>query len=234
MNTHLSTRPWAYGGWLIGLASIVVAALGCSETPMRGRLNERTVQANLEQRGVQFETTTSHPVPFTLAPGSKVALLHDDRDETERPVRVALEQAVFSLKASIPGLIVVDRRSIEDLQKEFRFQASGLVRDQDLAKIGHFLGLDYVVVFDPIYPDLDELYGLKNHIDTWEVALPLKVIAVNSAEVKLHCLTTVKANIGNEMKATEVRLLNQKALGIAADLATQCLSSSVSSTAPSL
>ena len=149
-------------------------------------------------------------------------------------MRVTLEQAVFSLKASIPSLIVVERRSIDDLQQEFQFQARGLVKDQDLAKVGHFLGLDYVVVFDLIYQDLNELYGLRNQIDTWDVVLPLKIIAVNTAEVKLHCLATVKAKVGRQMKVSEVRLLNQEALGIAATLASQCLSSSLTDAGPAL
>jgi hypothetical protein len=156
-----------------------------------------------------------------------LGLLHDDRNEVERHVRVILEQAIFSLKASFPDLIVVERHSIEDLQKEFLFQAKGSVKDQDLAKIGHFLGLDYVVVFDPIYDDLNDLYGLRNQIDTWDVVLPLKIMAVNTAEVKLHCLATVKAKVGRQMKASEVRLLNREALDIAGTLASQCLLSSI-------
>lgn len=179
-----------------------------------------------------FETTVSRPVPFTLKPGSKIGLLHEDRDEADRHTRVALEQAVFSLKAAVPSLIVVERRSVEDLEREFRFQASGKVKDQDLAKIGHFLGLDYVVVFDAIHQDLNELYGLRNQIETWEVTLPLKIVAVNTAEIKLHCLATAKARIGKQMTALEVRLLNQEALSLATSSIKQCVSSSLQATSP--
>lgn len=217
---------------LLGLASLAFAMLSCAGPTLNASTSEPPPGTSLDHDGVQFETTTSRPIPFTLAPGSKIGLLHDDRDEVDRQVRVTLEQAVFSLKASIPSLIVVERRSVDDLQKEFTFQARGLVKDQDLAKIGHFLGLDYVVVFDLIYQDLNELYGLRNQIDTWEVVLPLKIVAVNTAEVKLHCLATVKAKVERQMKASEVRLLNQKALGIAATLASQCLSSSLTDAAP--
>jgi len=197
-------------------------------------MSEQPLGTSLDHQGIQFNTTTSRPIPFALTPGSKLGLLHDDHDEGERHVRVALEQAVFSLKASIPSLIVVERRSVNHLQQEFTFQARGLVKDHDLAKVGHFLGLDYVVVFDLIYQDLNELYGLRNQIDTWDVVLPLKIIAVNTAEVKLHCLATVKAKVGRQMTASEVRLLNQEALGIAATLASQCLSSSLTDAAPAL
>lgn len=212
---------------LLGLAGLALATSSCTELTMNSPTSEQPLETSLDHHGVQFDTTTSRPIPFALAPGSKLGLLHDDRDEVERQVRVTLEQAVFSLKASIPSLIVVERRSVDDLQQEFQFQARGLVKDQDLAKVGHFLGLDYVVVFDPIYHDLNELYGLKNQIDTWNVVLPLKVIAVNTAEVKLHCLATVKAKVERQMKASEVRLLNREALSIAATLASQCLSSSL-------
>lgn len=179
---------------------------------------------------MEFNTTTSHPLPVRLAPGSKIGLLHEDRDEADQFVRVALEHTIFSIKASIPNLVVVERRSLADLEKEFLFQASGKVKDQELAKIGHFLGLDYVVVFDAIYQDLNELYGLRNQIETWEVTLPVKIIAVNTAEVKLHCLASAKANVGKQMTAAEVRLLNQEALSMTTTLVNQCLSASLQST----
>ncbi|MGE0644658.1 MAG: hypothetical protein AB7P24_13400 [Nitrospira sp.] len=143
-----------------------------------------------------------------------------------------MEQAIFSLKASVPRLIVVERRSVVDLEKEFRFQASGKVNDQDLAKIGHFLGLDYVVVFDAIYQDLNELYGLRNQIETWAVTVPLKIITVNTAEIKLHCLATAKAHVGRQMTASEVHLLNQEALRTATSSVSQCLSSSLQAASP--
>jgi hypothetical protein len=218
--------------WLLGLASLALITSSCSEPTVNSSTSEQTLETSLDHSGVQFDTASSRPIPLTLAPGSKLGLLHDDRDDVERHVRVILEQAIFSLKASTPGLVVVERHSIEDIEKEFRFQAKGSVKDQDLAKIGHFLGLDYVVVFDPIYHDLNDLYGLRNQIDTWDVVLPLKIIAVNTAEVKLHCLANVKAKVGRQMKASEVRLLNREALGIAATLASQCLSSSVNGATP--
>lgn len=230
MTIRLSTRQLTGAVRTFCLTGFALAMIGCLGTATRSTPNEQSLETSQDHHGIQFATTTSRPVPFTLPAGSKLGLLHEDRHETERPVRVALEQAVFSLKASIPSLVIVERRSTTDLQKEFAFQSSGLVKDQDLAKIGHFLGLDYVVVFDPLYQDLNELYGLRNQIDTWEVVLPLKIIAVNTAEVKLHCLATVKANVGKQMKATEVRALNQDALGIAASLAGQCLTASLTGT----
>lgn len=212
----------------MGCLTLVVC--GCTGSTVNSKMNEQTLETTVDQQGFRFDTSSSRPLPFLLAPGSKIGLLHDDRDEAEQPVRVIFEQAIFSLKISVPNLVVVERRSIADLQKEFTFQASGLVKDQDLAKIGHFLGLDYVAVFDPIYQDMNELYGLKNQIDTWEVLLPLKIIAVNTAELKLNCLATVSTTVRSQMTASEVRVLNRKALTIAATLASQCLTASVNGT----
>lgn len=234
MNSSPTIRRPISWTWLLGLTSLALTTTSCIGPTVNASTNEQAIETSQDHHGVQFDTATSRPVPFTLAPGSKLGLLHDDRDEVERHLRVMLEQAIFSLKASIPSLVVVERHSIEAIQKEFRFQANGSVKDQDLAKIGHFLGLDYVVVFDPIYHDLNDLYGLNNQIDTWDVMLPLKIIAVNTAEVKLHCLATVKAKVGKQMKASEVRLLNREALDIAASLASQCLSASLNGTTPHL
>ena len=209
-----------------------LALVGCTGSTVPFLTGGQSLETSQEHHGIQFDTTTSRPIPVTLVPGSKIGLLHEDRDEVDRYVRVALEQTIFSLKTAIPSLIVVERRSLDDIEREFRFQAKGMVKDQDLAKIGHFLGLDYVVVFDPIYQDLNELYGLRNQIDTWEVTLPLKIVAVSTAEVKLHCLATAKANVGKRMSAAEVRLLNQEAIRMATIQASQCLSSSLHSTFP--
>ena len=214
------------------LTAVGLAMFACGGPPDSISKSERPFEANENHHGIQFNTISSRPIPFTLASGSKISLLHEDRDDADRQVRVALEQATFSLKAVIPSLIVVERRSVMDLEKEFRFQASGKVKDQDLAKIGHFLGLDYVVVFDSIYQDLNELYGLRNQIETWEVTLPLKIIAVNTAEIKLHCLATATAHVGKQMTAVEVRLLNQEALTMATISVSQCLSSSLQATSP--
>ncbi len=223
---QLSSSYWV-GSVVTTLLSL--ALFGCTGSTRVPALNGQALQASHDHQGLSFETTMSLPIPFTLTPGSKIGLLHEDRDETDRHVRVAMEQAVFSLKATVPRLIVVERRSVGDLEKEFRFQSSGKVKDQDLAKIGHFLGLDYVVVFDTIYQDLNELYGLRNQIETWAVTVPLKIVAVNTAEIKLHCLATAKAHVGRQMTASEIRLLNQEALRTATTSVSQCLSSSLQS-----
>lgn len=214
------------------LTTLGLALFGCTGSTAPVLTSGQPFETSQNHHGIQFDTTTSRPIPVLLAPGSKIGLLHEDRDEADRLVRVALEQTIFSIKASIPSLIVVERRSVDDIEREFRFQAKGMVKDQDLAKIGHFLGLDYVVVFDSLYQDLNELYGLRNQIDTWEVTLPLKIIAVNTAEMKLHCLATAKANVGKQMTAVEVRLLNQEALSVATGLVSQCLSTSLQGTSP--
>lgn len=225
------TSQHAHPLWLASLCltTLGLGLSGCAGSPVPIPAKPEPIQSSHDHHGIQFETTTSPPIAFTLTPGSKIGILHEDRDETDHRVHVALEQAIFSLKVFIPSLIVVERRSTGDIEKEFRFQASGKVKDQDLAKIGHFLGLDYVVVFDPIYHNLDELYGLRNQIDTWRVALPLKIVAVNTAEIKLHCLATAKATVGKQMTAAEVRLLNQEALDLTTTLISQCLSSSLQS-----
>lgn len=213
---------------------VVIGMMGCVSSGTTIGIGENGRDGRLELSGVQFEMSSSRPVRVRLRDEAKLGVLHDDRDDADRYVRVVLEQAIFSLKSSYPELIVVERRSVEELLKELKFQAEGFVKDADLARIGHFLGLDYVVVFDPVYSDLNELYGLKNRIDVWEVMIPVKIIAVSSAEVKLNCLASVRAKVGRELTAADVRALNREALGMAAKLAGQCLSTSVGGPLPDL
>lgn len=214
------------------LTALHLVTLGCAGPASISGARAQAIETSQDHRGIPFNTTVSRPISFTLKPGSKIGLLHEDRDEADRQARVALEQTIFSLKATVPSLMVVERRSIGDLEKEFRFQASGKVKDQDLAKIGHFLGLDYMAVFDALYQDLNELYGLRNQIETWDVSLSLKIVAVSTAEIKLHCLATTKAHVGKQLTASEVRLLNQEALSLATASVGQCLSSSLQATSP--
>lgn len=227
MTVYPLCRYWTLLLGSLWLTAVGLTTSGCTGLPASVPRNEQPLEANEDHHGIQFNMTSSRPIPFTLTLGSRIGLLHEDRDDADRQIRVTLEQAIFSLKAIIPSLIVVERRSVGDLEKEFRFQASGKVKDQDLAKIGHFLGLDYVVVFDAIYQALNELYGLRNQIETWEVMLPLKIVAVNTAEIKLHCLAIARAHVGRQMTASEVRLLNQEALRMATTSVSQCLSSSL-------
>ena len=193
-------------------------ALSIEAEPLTGRV---------EKNGITFETETSRLIPITLRNGTKIALLHDDKDDADKYARILLEHAIFGIKAVHPSIVVVERRSIDDILEEFKFQSRGLVRDQELARIGHFLGLDYVVVFDTNHGDLNEMYGLGNQIDTWEVLVPLKIIEVNTAEVVFSCISTTRAIVGRQMKATEVHMLNREAIAIASKFAGQCLMASI-------
>lgn len=192
-----------------------------------GGYEQVRLTGKVEHDGVHFESKRSRPIPLTLRDRAKIALLHDDKDDMDRYVRIVLEQTVFDLKSTNPGLIIVERRSVDEILMELRFQAGGLVKDQDMASLGQFLGLDYVVVYELIHNDLEELYGLDNQIDTWEVLISVKVIEVKTAEVRLNCLATTKAHVARLMKATEVRALNRDALAIAAGYLGECVSNSM-------
>ncbi|MGH7274685.1 MAG: hypothetical protein ACREIQ_09540 [Nitrospiria bacterium] len=227
-----------------GLLSIILLlATGCAVGPVeRGlpseqqALKESPAQLvsvaqqlpnRVEKNGFTFETEVSSPSRLTLRSGSKIALLHDDRDEADKHVRLLLEQAIFAIKAAHPSIVIVERRSVKDLLREHKFQLSGLVRDQDLARIGHFLGLDYVAVFDTSNDDLNELYGLNNRIDTWEVLIQMKIIDVNTAELVFTCSPTTRVIVGRTMRAAEVRALNREALTVAAKSTSFCLTRSL-------
>lgn len=183
--------------------------------------------SKIEKNGFVFETDMSAPSRLVLRNNTRMALLHDDKDDADKHVRFLLEQAVFTVKAAHPNVVIVERRSIKDLLTEFKFQSSGLVRDQDLAKIGHFIGLDYVIVFDTSYADLNELYGLNNRIDAWEVVIQTKIIDVNTAELVFSCSPTTRVAVGKTMKASEVKTLNREALAVAAKSASLCLTRSL-------
>ena len=214
---------------IIGLAGCASNGAGSVEPSASdsGAYEQVRLAGKVEQDGVRFESKTSRPIPLTLRDRAKIALLHDDKDNMDRYVRAVLEQTVFDLKSTNPGLIIVERRSVDEILMELRFQARGLVKDQDMASLGQFLGLDYVVVYELIHNDLEELYGLDNHIDTWEVLISVKVIEVKTAEVRLNCLATTKAHVGRLMKAPEVRALNRDALAIAAGYLGECVSNSM-------
>lgn len=198
-------------------------------TPQVGpsTVSVNSTTSRIEKNGLSFISQTSRPSAFSVPSGSKIALLHDDQDEVDKHVRLVMEQAIFDIKSINPKIVVVERSGIEDLLKEHNFQSRGFVRDQELARLGHFLGLDYVAVFNTSYPDSNKLYGQGNYIDAWEVLVPLKILDVNTAEVVFSCTSTTRAMVGRSMKASQVLALNREALAIGATKVGECLAVSV-------
>src|SRR5690242_5969250 len=58
-----------------------------------------------------------------------------------------LEEATFQLKRQRSWIKIVDRRNVEQLSEEQRFQLSGRVSDDSAIGVGKWLGADTMVVF---------------------------------------------------------------------------------------
>ncbi|MDR2446455.1 MAG: hypothetical protein LBD58_04055 [Treponema sp.] len=79
-----------------------------------------------------------------LPAGSRVSLLNISASARDR-VDVIIREITASLMAS--GIIVLDRQSLEAINAEKQYQASGEVSDDSYVGIGHMLGVETIITF---------------------------------------------------------------------------------------
>src|SRR5260370_4623708 len=60
-------------------------------------------------------------------------------DSLEKEIRMRVEQIVFDLSKFRPRLEVVERSNLDAAIREIQFQLSGLVRDEELVRLGQMV-----------------------------------------------------------------------------------------------
>ena len=97
-----------------------------------------------------------------------------------------LEQATFRLMQHRAGITIVDRRHLETVMDEQRFQLSGRVGDDHAVRIGHLLGADSLMVFDINQPTWRDRVWARWSEQMGPVVISSKIIAVETGEVLYH------------------------------------------------
>ena len=113
-------------------------------------------------------------------------------DPTLAAIYTQLEAQTFLLKIHRPSLHIVDRVHLQNVLKEQRFQISGAVSDDSMARIGHLLRADSILSYRVERPTLrDHLWArFSGHMPP--VRVFSKVTLVESGEVFFHHVVTVQ------------------------------------------
>ena len=101
-----------------------------------------------------------------------------------------LEQAAFQLKKQRSWIKIVDRRNIQPLTEEQRFQLSGRVADDSVVRVGKWLGADSMVLFRIDGPTWRERLLARFHGKMQPYVVSIKILSVESGEVLYHDIVT--------------------------------------------
>ncbi|HKY72810.1 MAG TPA: hypothetical protein VJL88_12905 [Nitrospira sp.] len=154
--------------------------------------------------GLALETGCRPPTPTPIALGlPSVRLLTTDVAVPQHVRRLAvwyprtkeqdvaygytrLEEATFQLKRQRSWIKIVDRRNVEQLTEEQRFQLSGRVADDSAVQVGKWLGADSMVLFRIEGPSWRERLLGRMYGKMPPFVVSSKIISLESGEVLYH------------------------------------------------
>lgn len=119
-------------------------------------------------------------------------------DSTLAAIYAHLEAQTFLLKLSRPSLQIIDRTHLRSILEEQRFQVSGLVSDDSMARIGHLLGADSILSYRVERPTLRDHLWARFSGRVPPVRVFSKVTLVESGEVVFHHVVTVQPRAPSE------------------------------------
>jgi len=97
-----------------------------------------------------------------------------------------LEEATFQLKRQRSWIKILDRRNLDQLTEEQRFQLSGRVADDSAVRVGKWLGADSMVVFRIEGPTWRERLLARMYGKMPPFVVSSKIISLESGEVFYH------------------------------------------------
>ena len=97
-----------------------------------------------------------------------------------------LEQAAFELKKQRSWITIVERRNIDLVMDEQRFQLSGRVADDSAMRVGKLLGADSVLCFRVDMPSWRDRMLARFYGRMPPLVVSSKIISVESGEVLYH------------------------------------------------
>jgi hypothetical protein len=103
-----------------------------------------------------------------------------------------LEQAAFQLKRQRADIKIVERRNLEQVTDEQRFQLSGRVGDDSVVHVGRWLGADSIVLFRIDGPTWRERLLARMHGKMPPFVVSSKIILLESGEVLYHDVVTAE------------------------------------------
>lgn len=113
-------------------------------------------------------------------------------DPTLAATYAHLEAQSYLLKLSRPSLQIIDRTHLTSVLEEQRFQVSGGVAEDSMARIGHLLGADSILSYGVERPTWHDQFRAQFSGQVPPVRVFSKVTLVESGEVVFHHVVTVQ------------------------------------------
>jgi hypothetical protein len=128
--------------------------------------------------------TTDMPVPQHVR---RLAVWYPRAGEQELAYGYTrLEEATFQLKRQRSWIKIVDRRNVDQLTEEQRFQLSGRVADDSTVRVGKWIGADSMVLFRIEGPTWRERLLARMYGKMPPFVVSSKIISLESGEVLYH------------------------------------------------
>lgn len=132
--------------------------------------------------------TTDMPVPQHVR---RLAVWYPRAGEQELAYGYTrLEEATFQLKRQRSWIKIVDRRNVDQLTEEQRFQLSGRVADDSTVRVGKWIGADSMVLFRIEGPTWRERLLARMYGKMPPFVVSSKIISLESGEVLYHDVVT--------------------------------------------
>ena len=138
---------------------------------------------------VSFDLTTENvPVPQHVR---RLAVWYPKAGELELAYGYSrLEEATFQLKRQRSWIKIVDRRNLDQITEEQRFQLSGRVSDDSAVRVGRWIGADSMVLFRIEGPTWRERLLARMYGKMPPFVVSSKIISLESGEVLYHDVVT--------------------------------------------
>jgi hypothetical protein len=101
-----------------------------------------------------------------------------------------LEEAAFQLKRQRSWMKIVDRRNLDQVTEEQRFQLSGRVADESAVRMGKWIGADSLMLFRIEGPSWRERLLARMYGKMPPFVVSSKIISLESGEVLYHDVVT--------------------------------------------
>jgi hypothetical protein len=132
--------------------------------------------------------TTDMPVPQHVR---RLAVWYPRAGEQELAYGYTrLEEATFQLKRQRSWIKIVDRRNVDQVTEEQRFQLSGRVADDSAVRVGKWIGADSMVLFRIEGPTWRERLLARMYGKMPPFVVSSKIISLESGEVLYHDVVT--------------------------------------------
>lgn len=104
-------------------------------------------------------------------------------ESVQKAIPMAFEQMAFDLRTLIPKMELVERSHLDSAMREIHMQASGLVKDEDMVRLGRMLGAGHLLLYELAYSSNKDLEDIRAYGGTLHAMVLGKIIQIETGLV---------------------------------------------------